>query len=67
MDRDTKRVSLPLTREGADKLVDLAKRVGVTQTEVLRRALTVYDYLKSTGGEVQLTKPSGDVVEVVLP
>lgn len=62
-----KRVSLPLKPEGARKLAELAQRVGVTQTEILRRALATYDYLKSTGGEVRVTKPSGDVVEVILP
>ena len=67
MARHMKRVSLPLTIAGADKLQDLADAEGVTQAEILRRALRTYDYLKSAGGKIQVKKKSGDVVEVVLP
>ena len=67
MARHMKRVSLPLTLAGAEKLQNLADAEGVTQAEILRRAIRTYDYLKSAGGKILLEKKSGNVVEVVLP
>ena len=65
----TKRVSIPLTREGANDLQILAQNDGVSQTEILRRALASYAYFmkaKVGGGEIQV-KTGNKIVEVVLP
>ena len=52
------------------KLADLAKRQGTTKTEILRRAITLYDYLDSQrggDGHIKIEKPGGDKVELLLP
>ena len=65
----TKRVSIPLTRQGASDLENLAQNDGVSQTEILRRALASYAYFmkaRDGGGEIQV-KTGNKIVEVVLP
>ena len=52
------------------KLRDLADRKSVSKTEILRRAIALYDYLESQqkpGAGIRIEKPSGEKVDLVLP
>lgn len=52
------------------KLRELAESKGVTKSEVLRRAIALYDYLESQRNEkshIKIEKPNGEKVELVLP
>ena len=52
------------------RLDELAGKKGTSKSEILRRAITLYDYLekqKSQTGEVTIVKPNGEKVELVLP
>lgn len=63
------RLSINLNPETADTLKDLAARQGLTITEAVRRAISVYSYVieaKANNEQVQLVG-NGRVRELVFP
>jgi predicted transcriptional regulator len=64
-----KRTTFSFSKDVDRLLNDLAEHKDTTKTEILRRAITLYDYLEKNreGGTVKIEKPSGEKVEIVLP
>ncbi len=56
----------------ATRLSELARKKHVSNTEVLRRALALYDYIESersdeSGGGITFVDKAGKEVKVILP
>ena len=52
------------------KLNELAEKLHISKSELLRRAITLYEYIdaaKNEKGQVKIEKASGEKVELVLP
>jgi hypothetical protein len=66
---DIVRLSLNIAPELADTLKDYAARKGVTNTEAVRRALSVLAYVDATqgrGAASHVREPDGTLREVVF-
>ena len=56
--------------EAYKRLNELSGSTGVPKTEILRRAIAVYDYLNEVRGSensVKIEKPDGEKVDLVFP
>lgn len=57
------RLNVNLNAETANALKDLVERHGITYTEAIRRAVSVYQYFdaeKAVGNRIQSMKPNGE-------
>lgn len=63
----TGRVSLRLSNAALDELGVLAAQKGISKTEVLRRALAVYDYVSEAGDRVSIKRKDGSIETLLIP
>jgi len=62
------RITVNLTARGAGALADLVRRTGDSKTDVINRALSVYDFIESVmseGRKVYVSKVGSDETERV--
>lgn len=70
MAKTSGKTTFTFNEDATGRLDELAGKKGTSKSEILRRAITLYDYLdkqKSQTGEVTIVKPNGEKVELVLP
>lgn len=69
--KTTKRSTFSFDEQAYAKLSELASTSGVPKTEILRRAIAVYDYLLNEAGgsdhAIKIEKEGGEKVELVFP
>ena len=64
------RATFSFDKTVSKKLSQLAKEGDTSKTEILRRAITLYDFFEKNQGEdghIKLEKPNGDKVELIMP
>jgi hypothetical protein len=64
-----KRITVNLTRRAAQALESAAERTGDSQTDVIGRALTLFDLVEgriAAGDELILRSTDGEVTKVVM-
>jgi hypothetical protein len=64
------RTTFAFDKAAERKLRELAAIKGVSKTEIVRRALTLYDYLeaqRSQSSHIRIETASGEKVDLVLP
>lgn len=65
------RTTFNFDKKAAETLEALAEKKGVSATEIVRRALALYDYIEQVKGpqvgSVTIEKEGGQKVDVVLP
>jgi predicted transcriptional regulator len=64
-----KRTTFSFSQDVDSLLTELAEAKHTNKTEILRRAIALYDYLEKQreGGNVKIEKPNGEKVEIVFP
>jgi len=63
-----RRTSFSFDNKVNSRLDRLAADGGTSKSEILRRAITLYDYLENEAdGRIKFEKANGDKVELVLP
>lgn len=63
------RLNVNLNQETADALKEIADEAGISLTEAVRRAISVYKFVDDeieSGNRVQTVNPNGEVRQLVL-
>jgi len=67
--REAKRTTFAFSPAVDEKLTRLANQNNTSKTEILRRAISLYEYLgdNSKGGRVRIERKDGTQAEIILP